>query len=114
MEDIAHILRNARTALLNAKHGLNILNGTDYEQYPYGFHSVAVFGRSVTFILKKLKSKVDNFDSWYDPYREEMKNDPLMIRFKKIRNSIEKEGEDDVYLRSFGGNRIVDTIGSVA
>ena len=96
MEDIAQILRNARTALLNAKQGLNILNGVDYEQYPYGFHSVVVFGRSVTFILQKLKLKVDNFEIWYDPYREEMKNDPLMTRFKDIRNSIEKEGEDDV------------------
>jgi len=94
--EIEKILQNAKSAFENAKNGLEILNGNNYDQYPFGFHSVAVFGRSVTFILQNLRSKVNNFDLWYGPYVEEMNKDPLMARFKDIRNSIEKEGVDDV------------------
>ena len=35
-EDIVNIVNKAKTAFENAKKGLEILNGNNYEQYPFG------------------------------------------------------------------------------
>lgn len=57
--------------------------------------NIVVYGRQITFILQKLRSVLPEgqFDNWYKPYREEMKNDELMKFFVDLRNSIEKEGD---------------------
>ena len=49
-------------------------------------------GRSVTWILQKLRSREATFKSWYEPIREEMKADSLLRYFNKIRTILEKEG----------------------
>ncbi|MGD9534812.1 MAG: hypothetical protein AB7V56_13720 [Candidatus Nitrosocosmicus sp.] len=56
--------------------------------------NIVVYGRQVSFILQKLRSVLPEgqFDKWYEPYKEEMKNDELMKFFVDLRNSIEKEG----------------------
>jgi hypothetical protein len=41
-----------------------------------------VFGRSVTFVLQTLRSiDEQRFDGWYDPWRAEMAEDPLLKHF---------------------------------
>jgi hypothetical protein len=55
---------------------------------------LAVWGRSVTFVLQNLRSAVreEVFDEWYAPYQQEMREDDLMRYFKELRNEVEKQG----------------------
>jgi hypothetical protein len=59
-----------------------------------GLRNVAIFGRSVTFVLQNLRSQTPGFDHWYAPRVEQMKADTLMKYFIELRNSIEKKGDD--------------------
>jgi len=61
-----------------------------------GAHSVAIYGRSVTLVLQKLRSRVDGFDEWYAPHRQLMASDDLMRQFVELRNSLLKEGGPDL------------------
>lgn len=59
-----------------------------------GLWNVAVFGRSVTFVLQTLRSAVggETFDRWYLPQVEKMQSDALFVYFRDLRNEILKEG----------------------
>lgn len=48
--------------------------------------------RRITFVLQKLRSRVDQFDDWYAPIQTRLKADPLLKYFHDLRNEIEKEG----------------------
>jgi hypothetical protein len=58
--------------------------------FQMGLWNAAVFGRIATFTLQNLKEKVEGFDSWYGPKREEMQANPEMRYFVELRNKIEK------------------------
>jgi hypothetical protein len=49
--------------------------------------------RTVTFVLQKQKSRIHNFDAWYSPWQNKMKNDEVMKWLIDARNRIEKEGD---------------------
>jgi hypothetical protein len=49
--------------------------------------------RTVTFILQKSKAVIAGFDSWYGPWQERMRTDPLQCWMRDARNKIEKEGD---------------------
>ena len=54
-------------------------------------HSVVVFGRAVTNVLQNLRSKVPDFDAWYEPWKAEMEEDPLMCYLYKLRTDVLKK-----------------------
>ena len=57
---------------------------------------VAVEGRSITNILQNLRSKVNNFDDWYQDKENEMRNDPLLRFFYQLRTETLKRGVDKI------------------
>jgi hypothetical protein len=48
--------------------------------------------RRITFVLQKLKTRVDGFEDWYVGVQDELRSDPLMRYFVELRNEIEKQG----------------------
>ncbi|MBK7855461.1 MAG: hypothetical protein IPJ79_11660 [Bacteroidetes bacterium] len=57
---------------------------------------IAVEGRSLTNILQNLRGKVENFDEWYQPKVEEMRNDTLLRFFYQLRTETLKKGDDNI------------------
>jgi hypothetical protein len=57
-------------------------------------HNVVVMGRAVTNVLQNLRSKVQDFDVWYQPWQEEMAQDPLLRYLYKLRSEILKKGQE--------------------
>lgn len=51
--------------------------------------------RSVTFVLQSNKSKIPNFDDWYEKWRIKLGADDLMKWMVEARNKIEKQGDLD-------------------
>jgi hypothetical protein len=48
--------------------------------------SVAVFGRSVTLVMQALRTHDETaFDEWYAPWEAEMRSDPLVLYFNRLR-----------------------------
>jgi hypothetical protein len=90
--EIANVLRGARRNLRTAELALDNFPSTpDRERAIAAMHSVVVFGRSVTNILQHLRSKVPDFDTWYEPWRVEMEQDPLMRYLYKLRSDLLKK-----------------------
>jgi len=103
---IDQILTRAEDALRTARHGFEDLTGKDKNRRFSGLRNLIVFGRSVTWILQNLRSSLDkDFDQWYGPEQEKMRNDPLMRYFVKARNEIDKQGKlnisTSVHISSF-------------
>ena len=102
------ILYDARQQLARAKLGMDAIEELDRGRALAGLCNVAIFGRSVTWVLQNLRSTEPTFDEWYAPYAEAMKRDELCRYFLKLRNQIEKKGEVDVeaggfYIQSLTG-----------
>jgi hypothetical protein len=51
--------------------------------------------RTVTWLIQKTKPNIPEFDSWYKPWQEKMRKDPIMRWLVNARNKIEKEGDLD-------------------
>ena len=102
------ILSDARQQLARAKLGMAAIEGLDRGLALAGLCNVAIFGRSVTWILQNLRSTEPSFDEWYSPYAEAMRKDELCRYFLTLRNLIEKKGEvaveaGGVYINSLTG-----------
>lgn len=93
MRKADEILTNAFDLLGTAKAGVDMLHATDPSQRKLGIRNLAVFGRAITNVLQQLRSFSSDFDSWYEPWVERMKNDPIVSHFYKIRSEILKEGK---------------------
>lgn len=91
---IQEVLDAARQNLRTMEHGYEDLIEGDIDRQNSGIRNIAVFGRAVTKSLQRLKSRVAGFEEWYIPYREEMKDDPLMKHFWRVRNQVLKKGEN--------------------
>jgi hypothetical protein len=73
--------------------GLRDLSGeSDPTRQVAALKAIPTHGRSVTFILQKLRGQVADFDLWYDPIQRKMRDDPLLRYFHKLRNEVQKEG----------------------
>jgi len=59
-------------------------------------NNIAVQGRSITNVLQNLRYVVSDFDEWYAPYQEQMRQDELMRFFYNLRNESLKRGEDGI------------------
>ena len=87
-----------------------LLLSVDPELYAAHFRNVIVHGRSVTFVLQQLRSRVHGFDAWYEPWQQEMKEDALLRYFVDVRNDILKKGDThagaNLYIRSLSTDQI--------
>lgn len=92
METSVEILGRARETLATARLGLDDILGEQAQRRLSGVRNLNVFGRAVTNVLQNLRSIESNFDSWYQPYVDEMRADPLLRYFYRWRSEILKEG----------------------
>ncbi|ABG57337.1 hypothetical protein [Cytophaga hutchinsonii] len=81
-------------------------NPNDAKIKRQSFANLITWGRTVTFVIQNLKSVVgeDKFNTWYQPFQDEMKNDQLLNMFKDARNNLEKQGKlhtSSIGLRNF-------------
>jgi hypothetical protein len=91
--DAADVLAQTKEILATARQGLSDLLGGDPTRRTPGIRNVAVFGRSVTFVLQNLRAvDHDAFDLWYEQKQSAMRIDPLLVYFKDLRNQILKQG----------------------
>lgn len=71
----------------------------DSYSYPDEFHTIlnALIQslRSITFVLQKEGSHIQDFNNWYSKKRDEMRSDPLLRWLVEKRNQVEKEGDLD-------------------
>lgn len=110
--EIDAVLRRVEETLQTARHGLDDLLDAGRSRRMSGLRNLIVFGRSVTFVLQNLRSVAGEgeFDHWYAPQKEVLKNDPLMRYFVEARNELEKQGKLSVststHIKSFSTDDI--------
>lgn len=83
------IIAATRETLNIARRGLSDLQSGVGDQTIPGLYNVAVFGRAVTQGLNRLRNEVEGYDDWWASHMPG--DDPLLLFFNKIRNSILKE-----------------------
>jgi hypothetical protein len=85
------VLTRAGTMMRLTDLGLADMDSDDPDRALSGFVNMLVFGRAVTSALQNLRS-FDQvaFDTWYEPWQKEMKGDPLLRYFYKLRSDILK------------------------
>jgi hypothetical protein len=87
----------------------NFPDTPDRERQVAAMHNVVMTGRTVTFVLKNMQHVAPNFQAWYKPWEDEMRQDPLLRYFKDLRNKIEKQGREGVvnktYIHSLNSSR---------
>jgi len=88
----AEILRDAEATLRIAELGLEDMSAPDPDRRAAGTHNVIVWGRAVTNVLQNLRGKVDDFDGWYSPWQQEMREDELLRFFYEARTKALKKG----------------------
>ena len=105
IDETKQILGKAEDILKTAEIGLEMLKSGNPNIMLPGLNNLVVFGRAITNVLQQLRSSENEFDLWYTKYREEMKDDPLLKFFYKLRSEILKEGKVPVstsaYIESF-------------
>jgi hypothetical protein len=74
------------------KQGLRDMADSDQDRVILGFFGIAVFGRSVTSALQNLRTfDKPAFDEWYEPWKQQMKDDTLCRFFYQLRTDILKD-----------------------
>lgn len=71
----------------------------DPSQFTNHLNNILQALRNVTFILQGEKKKIHNFDKWYEPYRNQMKNDEIMRWLVASRNHVVKKGDLEKFSR---------------
>lgn len=95
------IFENLRRAIKRLEIMGKELDNPSSGQHRKLISQIIIDGRAITNILQNLRSKVPNFDEWYQPYVNEMRNDDLLRFLYKVRSAILKEGDD--YIISMEG-----------
>lgn len=95
------VLKAVQATLETAEHALeDLINGPPNRKLS-GLRNLVVFGRAVTNVLQNLRSTEPEFDIWYNRYVDEMKSDPLLKYFYKLRSVILKKGILKTSIRAF-------------
>jgi hypothetical protein len=104
----------AGTMLRMVQQGLRDMQETGQDRILLGFLGVVVFGRSMTFVMQNLRDHdEDAFDSWYAPWRKEMKDDPLMLYFCDLRTKVIHRDAPAIGILLAGQGENVPPIGSI-
>lgn len=89
---VEHVMHLTRRLLQFAEIGRQIAaTSSQLAMVDFGAYSLAVYGRSVTFVLQNLRSVPgleEDFNKWYAPKQKLMKNDPLLRWFHDVRTSL--------------------------
>jgi hypothetical protein len=87
------ILGRVVATLADAEAGWrDLCTETDAHRNMRGLKETINQGRSVTFVLQKLRSREPGFEIWYASIQMAMRSDPLMRYFHTLRTEIQKEG----------------------
>lgn len=89
----AEIFARVKETLATARLGLRDVIHGGPERRLAGLRNLVVFGRAVTNVLQNLRGPEPAFESWYQPYVTEMRDDPLLRYFYVLRSEILKEGK---------------------
>jgi hypothetical protein len=104
----------AGTILRIVRLGLRDMQEIDQDRVLFGFLGVVVFGRSMTLVMQNLRTyNRDAFDSWYAPWQEEMKSDPLMRYFNDLRTKFIHHDTPAIATTLFASGENVPPIGSI-
>ncbi|WP_135826276.1 hypothetical protein [Halorussus ruber] len=96
-DETEEILDNARTTLQTAYRGYKQFQQGEGQTKLIGLRNAVVFGRSVTFVLQKLRGIYGrDFDEWYAWREKVFREDEVCRRISEMRNEILKEGEASV------------------
>lgn len=91
MEDTDQIIKEAEYNFKAAYSGYKQYKSAEGEKKIIGLRNAVSFGRSVTFVLQRLKGKVDgDFGSWYSERQEVLKEDDVAQKMDDLRNRILK------------------------
>lgn len=105
----------AGTMLRMVQQGFRDMHEAEHDRILLGFLGVVVFGRSMTLAMQNLRRHdQEAFDSWYAPWQEEMKGDPLMRYFYALRTLIIHHDSPGIGILLAGTGRGVPPIGSVS
>ena len=105
----------AGTMLRMVLQGLRDMQETDHDRILFGFLGVVVFGRSMTLVMQNLRSHDQAaFDSWYAPWQEEMKDDPLMRYFYVLRTMVIHHDAPAIGILLGGFGESAPPIGSIS
>ncbi|MCL6354372.1 hypothetical protein EXT68_02415 [Pectobacterium parmentieri] len=86
LKDLSHLLGNCAETYF------------DPELFRLNLNQFLQTSRTVTFIIQKNKSEIEGFDKWYPEFIvEKWRNDPLMNWAKNSRNTIEKQGDLEMF-----------------
>jgi hypothetical protein len=91
---VKEILSRARETFRNAELAAGDLNHPDASRRLPALRNVIVWGRAVTNVVQNVRGKADGFDDWYEPWRREMTEDPLLKFLYNQRSEILKTGAD--------------------
>ena len=104
----------AGTMLRMVRQGLRDMQETDQDRILLGFLGVVVFGRSMTLVMQNLRRHdQEAFDSWYAPWQEEMKGDPLMRYFYVLRTMVIHHDAPAIGILLAAHGETVPPIGSI-
>jgi hypothetical protein len=88
----SRVLTRAMTMLRLVRQGLRDMEETEYDRVLLGFFAVVIFGRAVTNALQNLRTfDRTAFDDWYGPWQLQMKEDPLLLWFYRLRTELLKD-----------------------
>lgn len=86
LKDLSHLLGNCAETYF------------DPELFRLNLNQFLQTSRTVTFIIQKNKSEIEGFDKWYPEFvLDKWRNDPLMNWAKNSRNTIEKQGDLEMF-----------------
>lgn len=88
---VDEVLRSARQMLELARLGASDF-AEGQRRRVSGLYNAVSNGRSVTFVLQKLKGRAPGFEVWYSEVQASLKEDAVARWFVELRNRIEKEG----------------------
>ena len=86
------VLSQAEETLRTARRGYQDFIGSDPSRRMSGLRNAVVFGRAVTNVLENLRSRVEDFDGWYEPRSAALAKDAGFRRLYKLRSEILKRG----------------------
>lgn len=85
----SQVVTRADTMLRMVSQGFRDMGEADEDRVLLGFLGVVVFGRSMTLVMQNLRTyDREAFERWHEPWQEEMKGDPLMLYFYKLRTMV--------------------------